>query len=76
MDPTGALKDKNAIPQCSWCNQTAKGRFIFDPFGRTKALTVEGLLSHTHEQKEEFYKALKEEKTQKVMFENIIEDFK
>lgn len=38
MDPDKDLKPGNVIPQCGWCNQTARGDFVFDEQGRPRAI--------------------------------------
>ena len=38
MDPDKDLKPGNMIPQCGWCNQTARGDFVFDEQGRPRAI--------------------------------------
>jgi len=38
MDPDKGLKPGNIIPQCAWCNQTARGDFVFDAQGRPRAI--------------------------------------
>ena len=45
MDPRKAMVDGNIIPQCSWCNQTSKDRWVYDRLGRVKAITERGLVS-------------------------------
>ncbi len=38
MDPDKPLEAGNAIPQCRWCNQTARADFVFDETGRPRAV--------------------------------------
>lgn len=38
MDPDKGLEPGNVIPQCGWCNQTARGDFVFDEQGRPRAI--------------------------------------
>lgn len=38
MDPGKPLKAGNIIPQCRWCNRTARGDFTFDEQGRPRAI--------------------------------------
>lgn len=38
MDPNQPLVPGNIIPQCRWCNRTARGDFVFDSQGRPRAV--------------------------------------
>jgi len=38
MDPNKPLEKGNIIPQCRWCNKTARGDFTFDEQGRPRAV--------------------------------------
>jgi len=38
MDPNKPLDIGNIIPQCRWCNRTARGDFVFDLQGRPRAV--------------------------------------
>lgn len=38
MDPHKPLELGNIIPQCRWCNQTARDDFVFDAQGRPRAV--------------------------------------
>jgi len=38
MDPNKPLDAGNIIPQCRWCNRTARGDFVFDLQGRPRAV--------------------------------------
>lgn len=38
MNPSKPLEQGNIIPQCRWCNRTARGDFTFDEQGRPKAI--------------------------------------
>lgn len=38
MDPNKTLEAGNVIPQCRWCNKTARGDFTFDEQGRPRAV--------------------------------------
>lgn len=38
MDPNQPLAPGNIIPQCRWCNRTARGDFVFDSQGRPRAV--------------------------------------
>lgn len=38
MDPNKPLEEGNIIPQCRWCNRTARGDFVFDSQGRPRAV--------------------------------------
>ena len=38
MDPNKPLEAGNIIPQCRWCNRTARGDFTFDAQGRPRAI--------------------------------------
>ncbi len=44
-DPTKPMNEQNIIPQCKDCNKVAKDHIIFDEFGRTRCLTVEGVMT-------------------------------
>ena len=41
MNPNKVLKAGNIIPQCRWCNKTARGDFTFDEQGRPRAVANE-----------------------------------
>ena len=41
MNPNKALEAGNIIPQCRWCNKTARGDFTFDEQGRPRAVASE-----------------------------------
>jgi len=60
-NPELPMKDGNIIPQCTYCNQVAKGKWIFDSMGFPKYMTVEGLLSHPREKQKEFLETLQKE---------------
>lgn len=38
INPNKVLKAGNIIPQCRWCNKTARGDFTFDEQGRPRAV--------------------------------------
>jgi len=38
MNPNKPLARGNIIPQCRWCNRTARGDFVFDAQGRPRAV--------------------------------------
>ena len=58
MDPRKPMSEDNIIPQCSWCNQTSKDRWVYDRLGRVKAITGRGLTSHPVEYKKALFKEL------------------
>tara|TARA_R100000008_G_C3573763_1_gene163889 strand:- start:985 stop:1644 length:660 start_codon:yes stop_codon:yes gene_type:complete len=60
MDPEQPMTNDNIIPQCSYCNQTVKDKFVFDRMGFPKEITIEGLLSHDKEKLEQFQKIIEE----------------
>lgn len=41
MNPNKPLVAGNIIPQCRWCNRTARGDFVFDSQGRPRAVASE-----------------------------------
>lgn len=42
MNPAKMLEAGNIIPQCRWCNKTARGDFTFDEQGRPRAVASVG----------------------------------
>lgn len=59
MNPSFSMNQDNVIPQCSYCNQIAKDKWIFDKCGFAKYMTLKGLLSHPEKDQEKFYQALR-----------------
>lgn len=61
MNPLLEMTNDNIIPQCSYCNQVYKDKFVFDSVGNVKEPTVAAILSLPEDQKIEIMNVLFEQ---------------